>query len=911
MGPRSVRVREVSPRELGVHAAIREPDSKGELPPYIARDFDTDLRAAVSEGRERGCFLLLVGPSSVGKTRSAYEALLALVPDWPLTQPETAADVSALARGSFRDTVVWLDELQRYLGPEGLSAAPVRSLRRAGAIVIGTLWPGEYLASVAPRQNHDDPHQDDRELLRMAQVVDVADALTGAERRRAVALGGRDSRIRTALSVSDAGVIQALAAGPALVRWWEQSPDPYANAVITAAADARRLGVRHPLPRAFFTDAVPGYLTPARRATAARDWLDTALAYALTPLHGATATLLPAPAGLGAVAGYQVADYLLQHARRSRRAAVPPTTWWRALGEHCDDKGDLSRLAQAAMARARFECVELLYRRRGDDGDAEAASAVAEVLARKGWIDEAIQVLGNPAVVRVPFVSRRLTELLLEQDRVAEAVSLLWPHDDGQDGRPWHDADKLSELLIKLDRADDAVALLRSRADAGDRDCAERLATLLGRLGRTDEAIAVLREHTDRPYLKLRLARALEKSGNVDEAVEVLQTCAAVWEGCAEVLVNMLAEHGRVDELRSLSVRGNDLATWKLADLFAEQGRAQELAALVDAHGHDAMFSFAVRGWLADVLTDQDDVDELRRRADAGDERARYAYAETLLERGQLDEVRSCAAAGDQQATLRLAQHLRGLGRLDAAIEVLRSFGGTTATADLLFDLLVAAGRIEEAIEKAPAGVEPSKLNWFLRDHDRLDDLRSRAQDGDEDAAWWLAKKLAESGRVDEALDALRLRENDNSVALFRAELLKKQGNLEALRGLAETGDEWAIRGLVDLLVEEDRTEELRALAKAGLRFATYRLIILLAGRGQVDELREWADTGEREAARHLTKLLAEQGRIDDLRAEVDAGTEDALPRLITALIAKGELDQRGANELRARGFPAEVPTAR
>ena len=47
--------------------------------------------------RERGGFVLLVGGSSVGKTRCAVEAVRALLPDWWLVHPAGPAEVAALA----------------------------------------------------------------------------------------------------------------------------------------------------------------------------------------------------------------------------------------------------------------------------------------------------------------------------------------------------------------------------------------------------------------------------------------------------------------------------------------------------------------------------------------------------------------------------------------------------------------------------------------------------------------------------------------------------------------------------------------------------------------------------------------------------------------------------------------------
>ena len=61
------------------------------------------------------------GPRS-GKTRCAVEAVRALLPDWWLVHPAGPAEVAALAAAPPPRTVVWLDELQRYLdGEHGLT----------------------------------------------------------------------------------------------------------------------------------------------------------------------------------------------------------------------------------------------------------------------------------------------------------------------------------------------------------------------------------------------------------------------------------------------------------------------------------------------------------------------------------------------------------------------------------------------------------------------------------------------------------------------------------------------------------------------------------------------------------------------------------------------------------------------
>jgi hypothetical protein len=133
---RRVRVGKVDPRRLGVHAAISVPGVPDDVPPeYVPRDADAaehGVRAMVAAAAERGGFVLLVGGSSVGKTRCAVEAVKALLPDWWLAHPAGPAEVSALAQAPPPRTVVWLDELQRYLdGEHGLTGAVVRALLNA------------------------------------------------------------------------------------------------------------------------------------------------------------------------------------------------------------------------------------------------------------------------------------------------------------------------------------------------------------------------------------------------------------------------------------------------------------------------------------------------------------------------------------------------------------------------------------------------------------------------------------------------------------------------------------------------------------------------------------------------------------------------------------------------------------
>jgi hypothetical protein len=86
-----------------------------------------------------------------------------------------------LAQTPFPQTVVSLDELQRYLeGEHGLSGGMVRALLTPPypAVVISTLWPEKYVTyTTVPVSGGPDPCTREREVLDLAAVVRIGPAL--------------------------------------------------------------------------------------------------------------------------------------------------------------------------------------------------------------------------------------------------------------------------------------------------------------------------------------------------------------------------------------------------------------------------------------------------------------------------------------------------------------------------------------------------------------------------------------------------------------------------------------------------------------------------------------------------------------------------------------------------------------
>jgi tetratricopeptide (TPR) repeat protein len=655
----AVRVREARPRLLGVHAPIQIQGAPGDLPPYVLRDLDADLRGVIAAGAEAGGFVLLVGGSSVGKTRTLYEAILATVPDWWLIHPnrDQPAALQALAAAPTPRTVIWLDELQRYLGTTGaLTAGTVRTLLQAGMLLVATIWPDEYAVRMVPRQpDRDNQNERDRELLDLAKVFDVADAFTAAELARARALGTIDPRIAVALDSLDGGLTQVLAAGPELVRRWEQAPDPYAKATITAVIDARRLGAESPITTEFLATAVAGYLTSAQRATAPGDWLHSALAYATTPLHGATSALSPVDNGtMGGVAGHTVADYLLQHGRRVRSTVLPPHRFWSAVGAHITDADDLARLAQSASARGLPAIAEQLWRAAIAAGHPSARRLFARHLRAQRRLSDAERVLRDAVAAGEPHTRGELAHMLTEQDRLTEAEQL-WRDGLASDhtGLP-----ELAGFLASQQRFAEAEQLARTAISTGDNGARTTLGWLLEVQDRLDDAEQVLRQ-----------AAAEDPDG----------VTGLAWRRLAGVL----ARHGRHAEAERMLQHAIDAGTpdarrW-LAGILEKQDRYDEAERVLrDNVAHDEFFGRSALFRFLQLRGRTREAEQLGRDGvAAGDHFVRYDLIELLDEQERYDDaeqiLRAAFAGGKPGAWQQLADMLEKKGRLNEAKQIRRN----------------------------------------------------------------------------------------------------------------------------------------------------------------------------------------------------------------------------------------------
>jgi tetratricopeptide (TPR) repeat protein len=737
-------------------------DGWGDLPKYIARDYDDHLRGRLREAATKGGFLVLVGDSSVGKTRSLCEAVRAVLPDWKVLIAADAAAVRAAIGALPPRTVVWLDDtpIERYLtetGQGGLTRTDLVTLLTSNApagpfIVVDALWRTRYQGLTAtPQKNEVDRYRDAREVLALAgEIIEVGDRLSETERARAVELAMADPLIADALDDTQFGVTQHLAGAPEIVRRWQQG-DAYARALITGAIDAYRLGIRTPLPVGLLQQIAAGYLTDRERATAPQNWFDAALAYATAVGKGATAPLMPRASddAVGVIRGYVAVDYLLQPARHRRGPELTPAAVWDVLASKATDPADLVRLAESARDRALYRYAEPLYRRAIAAGNTGAHRWLAGMLAAQGRYDEA---------------DIEYQQAIIELQKAVAAGD----HDVRRD---------LADLLRWQGRLDD----LRAMAIAGEEEARWRLIDLLEKQGRLDE----LRQmHANGDHLALK------------------------------ALVDVLVQEGRIGELAELAIAGETGARRHYAELLTEQGRLQDLGDMAMHAKEDP------RWWQIYLHVEQDQVqeafDKIRELAASGHEPARLWLAYVLVDNGEIEEGIAELRALTQAKRFyhrHLVQLLLDQGRIDEAIATQQE---SQEGNHYLMVLLGDHGRVDKLRIHADAGSPGAKyhLARALARTGNFDELHARANVGDHHAVERLAVLLVDQGRLD---DAIAMLSDEDAKTALHPEARDREGPFMVTQanknGQFNHERTWS---LDELLAKRGRFEELRRRVAAG-----------------------------------------------------------------------------------------------
>ena len=625
-----------------VHPAIAASGAEGVLPAYVRRPHDEQLAAVIDRARAgTSAAVVLIGESSTGKTRACWEALAGLTLNapghvgWRLWHPLTVQDLLAGLTGSVHGaalggwTVVWLNELQRYLLPASEETAQASATLRAllrdrdpvsgPVLILGTIWEDPYWATLSAVHagREPDPLQQARALARQVTTITVPPVLGDDARQAACDAAAADSRWRVALREAPIRTIQYLAGSEYLRRRYEHATATR-RAVLQAAGDARRVGAPAQLPLNFLTAAAGEYLSDEawdllpsskRESTV---WVreaidgdpddpdDVGLARGGLGVRG---PLHAVRLDIGTTSGpaYELADYLEQLLRRELAATQPRDSLWNAAATFTNP-AILNTMAYAAKARGRFQPAIHLHAAATACGDTSAWLALVR-LRKQAWdwlgaedaARQAIAYGNTEAWLALVELRDRAGDQAGAEDAARQAVAA------GDGGKAW----------IELARARERVQ------DWPGAEEAARQAVAAGEGGKAWIVLACVRE------------RAANRPGSEDAA---RQAVAAGDTGAWTDLVwlrESLGDRAAAEDAAGCATAVGDYHAW--ADLAMQREETGDRAGAEDAARQAAAAGVAAAwsrlAWLRERAWNLLGAEEAARQAIAARRRPRLGHA--------------------------------------------------------------------------------------------------------------------------------------------------------------------------------------------------------------------------------------------------------------------------------------------
>ncbi len=644
-------VREAGLAQLRVHAAQVQV-------PYVERDVQHAVAKALGPGRA----VLLVGHSMAGKTRLAAQVVHQRFPDAPLLVPESGKALRELV-GEGLDpagVVVWLDDLERFLGEDGLTFGLLARLTRDKAILVATIR-SEAREGYRPRKDLRPPEW---EVLEAFTQIDLKRRHTDTELKR-IRAAVTDPAVLDA--VQHYGLAEYLGAGPeALDKFTKgETTQPIGHALVRAAVDWRRTGLTRPIPNTVLTAPalVSVYLADRPDVPRTEAALDQGMDWATTKINETVALLgivFPDPAGAPT---FEAFDYLVDHLTLAG-ASIPDAMWQLALQEARPT--EWKDLGYAAYRSSNLPVAELAIRRMaegGEGGDTWVMYTLGLILRERGELAEAEGWYRRAADAGQREAMLNLGLLLHERGELAEVETWWRRAADAGESRAMFN---LGLLLKQRGELAEAETWYRRAADAGDVRAMYNLGLLLHKRGELAEVGTWWR----RAMFHLGV---LKQRGELAEAETWYRRAADA--GQREAMLNLgllLKQRGELAEAeiwyRRVADTGDSGAMLNLGLLLHDRGELAEAETwyrrAADTGHSGAMLNLGL------LFEQQGDLGEAegwyRRAADTGDSGAMLNLGLLLHERRELAEAetwyRRAADTGDIRAMYNLGGCLNSGG---------------------------------------------------------------------------------------------------------------------------------------------------------------------------------------------------------------------------------------------------------
>jgi len=455
-------VRDVELKQLGVHDAQV-------LISYIERDQQAKLEAAVGPGRA----VLLVGHSMSGKTRLAAEVVRLVFPDAPLVIAESGKALRELFDGGLDPAgiVVWLENLELFLGVDGLTVGLLNRLITGRAIVVATIRrkereryrPSDELRELRPAG---------WEVVQQFNEISLQRRLTDLELDQVRAMVNDPSVLD---AVDHYGLAEYLGAGPDALDKFEkgETENPVGHALVRIAVDWRRTGLTRPVSELVLTTMLPTYLIDRPDVPRTSQAIDEGLKWATKKINETVALLGQVFTGSNEPV-FEAFDYLIDQFTPTN-TPVPDPMWAFALEQA--ESAELNTIGWVAYQADKLATAEAAWRQAAEEGDEElaprAALSLGMVLEKQGDLEGAKtafqQAIDSGDVERASiaaFALGALREKLgdLEGAKTAYQQAL----DSGHTKWALPAALSLGALLEKQGDLEGAKAAFQRAIDSGD-----------------------------------------------------------------------------------------------------------------------------------------------------------------------------------------------------------------------------------------------------------------------------------------------------------------------------------------------------------------------------------------------------------------------------------------------------------
>ncbi|MGW7385012.1 hypothetical protein [Streptomyces sp. NPDC054794] len=391
---------------IGVHPSAPAGSARtvtARVTPFVRRDQSAEIEAAL----RTHSFVLVVGESTAGKTRAAFEAARAVLPQHTFIAPaptdQTSLRTAIATLRAHRRAVVWLDDIERYLGVHGLTPYTLNGITRSGTgrevVVLGTIraqerarYSGVHDAMTEEGSRFD--QRTGRDVLAQAHEIRLDRRWKPNEVERARVFTNDERLVHAVRSAGQYGIAEFLAAGPQLLTAWKDAWAPEGGhvrgaALVAAAVDARRAGWVRPLPTALLRVLHERYLAARGGPSLRPESWEAAMEWATTPLHATSSLLIPLDASGTA---HYVFDYLPDATDASPDNVPIWADIWELLIAEADPD-TCEAIGWEAIRRTRHTTARDAFRKAVDAGAITASAGLARVFGDMRQLQQACQVL--------------------------------------------------------------------------------------------------------------------------------------------------------------------------------------------------------------------------------------------------------------------------------------------------------------------------------------------------------------------------------------------------------------------------------------------------------------------------------------------------------------------------------------